>query len=237
MIGETTFGKGTVQNLVDLDRWPGNEGKRYGQVKLTIAQFFLPGGSSTQNKGVVPDIRFPVMVDASQFGESTYDNALPWSRIAPVPHTQYGNFAPLLPKLEARHAARVASDKEFQWFEEDVKEFRAEQAKKYLSLNETERRAERDRQETKRKSRQEQRKTLGLALDPLADNAADDGLQASERNIAADAAREKAAEKAPDPLLRESAAILGDAVQLLDNDHVLSAQVLPEAKVPGHWAD
>ncbi len=237
VIGETTFGKGTVQNLVDLDRWPGNEGKRYGQVKLTIAQFFLPGGSSTQNKGVVPDIRFPVMVDASQFGESTYDNALPWSRIAPVPHTQYGNFAPLLPKLEAKHAARVASDKEFQWFEEDVKEFRAEQAKKYLSLNETERRAERDRQETKRKSRQEQRKTLGLALDPLADNAADDGLQASERNIAADAAREKAAEKAPDPLLRESAAILGDAVQLLDNDHVLSAQVLPEAKVPGHWAD
>src|SRR3546814_9648035 len=65
VIGETTFGKGTVQNLVDLDRWPGNEGKRYGQVKLTIAQFFLPDGSSTQNKGVVPDIAFPVMVDAS----------------------------------------------------------------------------------------------------------------------------------------------------------------------------
>jgi carboxyl-terminal processing protease len=237
VIGETTFGKGTVQNLVDLDRWPGNEGKRFGQVKLTIAQFFLPGGSSTQNKGVVPDIGFPVMVDASQFGESTYDNALPWTRIASVPHTQYGNFAPLLPKLEARHNARIANDKEFQWFEEDVKEFRAEQAKKYLSLNETERRAERDRQEAKRKSRQEQRKALGLALNPLADSAADDGLQANERNVAEDAAREKAAEDAPDPLLRESAAILGDAVQLLDNDKVLSAQVLPEARVQGHWAD
>lgn len=237
VIGETTFGKGTVQNLVDLDRWPGNEADRFGQVKLTIAQFFRPGGSSTQNKGVVPDIAFPVTVDASKFGESTYDNALPWTRIAGVPHTQYGNFAPLLPKLEVRHAARVAKDKEFQWFEQDVEEFRAEQAKKYVSLNEAERRAERDRQEAKRKSRQEQRKALGLAPDPLAADALDDGLQASERNVAKDVAREKAAEKAPDPLLRESAAILGDAVQLLNNDRVLSAQVLPEAKVPGHWAD
>src|SRR5690606_10856906 len=51
IVGEPTFGKGTVQNLVDLDRWPANETARFGQVKLTIAQFFLPGGSSTQNKG------------------------------------------------------------------------------------------------------------------------------------------------------------------------------------------
>ncbi|MGH8030890.1 MAG: carboxy terminal-processing peptidase [Luteimonas sp.] len=237
IIGETTFGKGTVQNLVDLDRWPGNESKRYGQVKLTIAQFFLPGGSSTQNKGVVPDIGFPVMVDATQFGESTYDNALPWTRIASVAHTQYGNFAPLLPRLNSLHTARVASDKEFRWFSEDVTEFRTEQAKKYVSLNETERRAERDRQDAKRKQRQAERKVLGLALDPLADDAADDGLQAGERSIASDTAREKAAEKAPDPLLRETAAILGDAVQLLNDDDALSAQVLPEAKTPGHWAD
>src|SRR3546814_4613416 len=110
--------------------------------------------------------------------------------------------------------------------EEDVEEFRAQRAKKYVSLNEAERRAERDRQEAKRKSRQEQRKELGLPLDPLAADAADDGLQANERNVVADAAREKAAEDAPDPLLRESARILADAVQLLDNDKVLSAQVL-----------
>src|SRR3546814_20189905 len=97
----TAVGNDTGQNLVGLDRWPGNEGKRYGQVKLTIAQFFLPDGSSTQNKGVVPDLAFPVMVDASEFGESTYDNALPWTRIAAVPHTQYGTFAPPLPNPEA----------------------------------------------------------------------------------------------------------------------------------------
>jgi carboxyl-terminal processing protease len=237
IIGETTFGKGTVQNLLDLDRWPMNDGQRYGQVKLTIAQFFLPGGSSTQNKGVVPDIRFPVSVDASEFGESTYDNALPWTRIAAVPHTQYGDFAPLLPQLKSLHDARVANDREFQWWSEDIAQFREETAKKSISLNEAERRAERDRDAAKRKQRQEARKTMGLDTDPLAEDS-DDGLTSSERNVAQDAAREKAAQKRPDPLLRESAAILVDAVQVLGNDKPLSAQVLlTEARKPGQWAN
>ena len=237
VIGETTFGKGTVQNMVDLDRWPANETPRFGQVKLTIAQFFRVAGGSTQHKGVVPDIAFPVSVDATEYGESTYDNALPWTRIAAVPHTQYGNFAPLLPKLETLHAERVAGDKEFQWWSQDVAEFRAEAAKKYVSLNEAERRAERDRQEAQRKQRQTERKELGLPLDPLANDAADDGLGANERDIVKDAAREKLADKRPDPLLRESAAILGDAIDVLGHDRVLSAQVLPESTMPGSWAD
>jgi carboxyl-terminal processing protease len=206
-------------------------------VKLTIAQFFRVSGGSTQNKGVVPDIAFPVSVDATEFGESTYDNALPWTRIAAVPHTRYGNFAPLLPKLQSMHLARIAKDKEFQWWSEDVAEFREERAKKSVSLNEAERRAERAHDEAKFKQRQEQRKALGLALDPLADERTDDGLASSERDIAKDAAREKLAEQSPDALLRESAAILADAVQLLNADKKLSAQVLPQAATPGHWAD
>ncbi|MCY7312727.1 MAG: carboxy terminal-processing peptidase [Pseudoxanthomonas sp.] len=237
VIGETTFGKGTVQNLVDLDRWPANEEARFGQVKLTIAQFFRVAGGSTQHKGVVPDIAFPVSVDGTEFGESTYDNALPWTRIAAVPHIQYGNFAPLLPRLEALHAARVATDKEFQWWTEDVNQFRAENAKKYVSLNEAERRAERETQEAQRKQRQAERAALGLALDPLAEDAADDGLGANERDIIKDAAREKLADQRPDPLLRESAAILSDAIDVLGRDLTLSAQVLPESSQPGSWAD
>ena len=237
VIGETSFGKGTVQNMVDLDRWPANEAPRFGSVKLTIAQFFRVAGGSTQHKGVVPDIAFPVSVDASEYGESTYDNALPWTRIAAVPHLQYGNFAPLLPRLEALHAARSAKDKEFQWWSEDVAQFRAEAAKKYVSLNEAERRAERDRQETQRKQRQAERKALGLALDPLAEDLADDGLGASERDIVKDAQREKLADKRPDPLLRESAAILGDAIEILGQDRKLSAQVLPDSPGPGRWAE
>lgn len=237
VIGETTFGKGTVQNMLDLDRWPANEGPRFGQVKLTIAQFFRVSGGSTQNKGVVPDLSFPASVDASEYGESTYDNALPWTKIAAVPHVRYGNFAPLLPKLSALHDSRVAADKEFQWWSQDVTEFRAERAKKSITLNEAERRAERDRDDAKRKQRQAERKTMGLDLDPLADDNGDDGLQSSERNLAQEVAREKAAEKRPDPLLRESASILADAVRLLNDDRQLSAQVLPTANKPGHWAD
>jgi carboxyl-terminal processing protease len=236
IIGENTFGKGTVQNMVDLDRWPANDGSQYGQVKLTIAQFFLPGGSSTQNKGVAPDIAFPVSVDASEFGESTYDNALPWTRIAAAPHVRYGNFGAILPKLEQMHEARVAQDPEFRWWEEDVAKFRADQAKKYISLNETERRKERDEAEAVQKRRQEERVKLDLSLDPVAADAIDDGLQAGERDVVKDAAREKAAENRPDPLLRESAAILGDAMGLLVANKALTAQVLPESQSPLHWA-
>jgi carboxyl-terminal processing protease len=185
----------------------------------------------------VPDIRFPVTVDATEFGESTYDNALPWTRIAAVPHTQYGNFAPLLPRLETMHTARVAKDKEFQWWSEDVAQFRQEQAKKYVSLNEADRRAERDKFEAKRKERQAERKALGLPLDPFGDSDNDDGLQANERNIAEDAKREKLEEKRPDPLLRESAAILADALTLLNGDRQLSQQVLPASRTAGHWSE
>ena len=74
-------------------------------------------------------------------------------------------------------------------------------------------------------------------LDPLADDSSDDGLTGNERDIVKDAAREKAAEKRPDPLLRESASILADAVNLLANDRPLSAQVLPQSTGAGRWAD
>ena len=236
IIGETSFGKGTVQNMVDLDRWPANEQARFGQVKLTIAQFFRPGGSSTQNKGVVPDVAFPTSVDAGEYGESTYDNALPWTRIAAAPHMQYGNFAGLLGKLDARHDARVAKDVEYQWWVEDVAKFRTEAAKKSVSLNEAERRAERDKFDALVKQRAMQRKELGIEHDALLDSS-DDGLQANERDVAKDVAREEAAKKSRDPLLRESAAILGDAIGLLGADAKLAAQVLPQASSAAHWTD
>jgi len=241
IIGETSFGKGTVQNVVSLDalsrlnRTPGKE--RYGQVKFTIAQFFRVSGSSTQHKGVEPDISFPASIDVDEYGESTYDNALPWVRIAAVSHLHYGNFAPLLPHLQAHHAQRVAADHEFQWWQEDVQLFRDEFARKYVSLNENQRRNEREDRETRRKQRQAIRQELGLSLDPLAEDSSDDGLIGTERDVVADAARSKAAEERPDPLLRESAAILADAVMLLENDQQLTAQVLPHSPTPHRWMD
>lgn len=238
VIGETTFGKGTVQNLVNLDRWPANEAERFGQVKLTVAQFFRVSGSSTQNKGVVPDIHFPASVDATEYGESTYDNALPWTKIAEVPHARYGDFAPLLGRLDERHHERAAQDIEFSWWKEDVERFREESEKKWISLNEAERRAEREASEARREERQGIREELGLASDPLAELAlSDDGLTANERDIATDTAREKAAEDRPDPLQNEAAAILADALNLLESDGQLSSLVLPPTASATHWTN
>jgi carboxyl-terminal processing protease len=234
IVGEPTFGKGTVQNLIDLDRWPAKQGTKFGQVKLTIAQFFRVDGDTTQHAGVVPEIQFPVTVDATEFGESTYDNALPATHIAMAPHSNLGNFAPLVPTLVQRHDARVKSDKEFSWWAQDVAQFRAERDKKLISLNEADRRAERDREDAKRKQRQAERKAMGIDIDAPDD---DDGLQANERNVAKQVAAEEAAKKRPDPLLRETAAILSDAITLLSGNSKLAAQVLPVSHQAKIWSD
>ena len=154
-----------------------------------------------------------------------------------MPHIRYGNFDPLVPRLDALHEARIEEDVEFQWWAEDVADFREEQARAWLSLNEAERRAEREADEAQREQRQAMREKLGLALDPLAGQRQDDGLQANERDVRKDVAREELAEEGPDPLLRESAAILADAIVLLERDRKLSSVVLPASDAAGHWAD
>jgi carboxyl-terminal processing protease len=234
VVGEPTFGKGTVQNLIDLDRWPAKTGPQFGQVKLTIAQFFRVDGDTTQHAGVVPEIQFPVTVDASEFGESMFDNALPASKIAMAPHSNLGNFGPIVPTLLADHNARVAKDKEFSWWSQDVAQFRAERDKKVISLNETDRRVERDKAEAKRKARQAERKALGLMVAKTDD---DDGLQADERNVSQQVAAEAAAKNRPDPLLRETAAILADAISLLSGNAKLAAQVMPITHQATVWSD
>ncbi|MGH8028978.1 MAG: carboxy terminal-processing peptidase [Arenimonas sp.] len=234
IIGEPTFGKGTVQNLINLDRWPTKTGPQYGQVKLTIAQFFRVDGDTTQHAGVVPEVQFPVSVDASEFGESTYDNALPATKIAVAPHANLGNFAPIVPRLTAMHDARVAKDKEYTWWAQDVARFRAERARKSISLNEAERSAERDKDEARRKQRETERKALGLVAD---DSRNDDGLQADERDVTRQVAQEEAAKNRPDPLLRETSAILADAITVLTGNRELTLLVLPRSRQATHWSE
>ncbi|MEZ5465892.1 MAG: carboxy terminal-processing peptidase [Lysobacteraceae bacterium] len=225
IIGEPTYGKGTVQNLVDLDMFSRAEKPRYGNLKLTVAQFFRVAGGSTQNKGVEPDIAFPVTLDAADYGESSYDNALPWAKVATADFHAVGNFKPLTPLLEARHEARVAKDPEFQWWAQDVADYRRQRKETVVSLNEATRIAEREKAEAKREARAEERKKLGKALPDALQARADDGLQANERTVTEQVAREEAADDAPDVLLRESAAILADAIDLLGADERLAARV------------
>nr|ADI22204.1 periplasmic protease [uncultured gamma proteobacterium HF0200_34B07] len=89
VIGEPTYGKGTVQNLIDLDRYARNEDEELGQLKFTIAQFFRINGDSTQHRGVVPDVLLPTARDDIEHGERGLENALPWQQIA---STRYRPF-------------------------------------------------------------------------------------------------------------------------------------------------
>ncbi len=235
IVGEPTFGKGTVQNLIPLDRWPTKAAQQYGQVKLTIAQFFRVDGKTTQHAGVVPEIQFPVTVDASEFGESTFDNALPATRIQTAPHSNLGNFKPIIPRLLSQHNTRVATDREFSWWAQDVAQFKADRDRKVISLNEADRRVERDRDLAKRKQRSAERKALGLLLPGGPED--DDGLQADERNVAQQVAAEAAAKNRPDPLLRETAAILADAISALSGDAKLAALVMPVTHQATVWSD
>ena len=226
VIGETTFGKGTVQNLIDLDTMAGNDVPKFGQLKLTIAQFFRVNGGSTQHRGVVPDVAFPDTWDPKEYGESALENALPWTSITPADYTGAGNFRALTPMLTQRHEARVAKDREFQYWLEDLAEYRKLRKMTELSLVEAERKAERDAQEKKRKAREAERTALGLEgrnNEPVLD----DGLDAAEKarqEILAGEEKEKEDEK-PDSLATEAAHVLADAIKLLQSDASLAANV------------
>ncbi|MGH8042876.1 MAG: carboxy terminal-processing peptidase [Rudaea sp.] len=153
VVGEQTYGKGTVQNLVDLDQMAQSEKPAYGELKMTIQQFFRVDGASTQLHGVTPDIAFPITGDFAQNGEATYDNALPWASIAAADYTPTSDLKPIVPMLLSLHDARVTKEKPWLAFEADVTDYRKLRKETSISLNEKVRRAERDEQEAKRKER------------------------------------------------------------------------------------
>ncbi|MGO4197706.1 carboxy terminal-processing peptidase [Rhizobium sp. YAF28] len=206
IVGEPSFGKGTVQTVVDLDQMVRNSKPEFGELKVTIAQFFRVNGGTTQLRGVTPDISLPGLSDPTSFGETSYDNALPWAQIKPANYTPADTVTKLLPTLQSRHDGRVASDPDFQGLVKDIADLKAQREKGIISLNEAERRKEATARENRRKSRAE----LGDGEDP----GGDDGLESNERSLSADIAIENARKKAKDVLLNEAAAILADEADL-----------------------
>lgn len=211
VIGERSFGKGTVQTMVSLDQLVKNETPALGDLKMTIAQFFRVNGGTTQLRGVEPDINFPSFTDEENSGESSFDNALPWEKVQAADYSLQGNPKALLPTLQKRHEARVKSVQDFQFLKEDVAEVSRLRKRTSISLNETERRRERDEQEGKLALR---KKSRG-ADEEISSSAQDDGLQADERDLSNELAAEKARKDAKDILLDEAAHILSDQVGLL----------------------
>jgi carboxyl-terminal processing protease len=160
VLGEPTFGKGTVQTLVDLNRFVDSD-EDYGRLRLTMAQFFRVSGGSTQHRGVVPDIVFPTARTGDDHGERSLENALPWASIPPA------DFRPVnangVAGLIDRHQARVARDPGFIYLEKRDAEIQAQRDEKTVSLLESERRREFDqRQQAQLDARNQYRKTRGL---------------------------------------------------------------------------
>ncbi len=153
-MGATSFGKGTVQSVINLDRLVKNRQPEYGELKMTTAQFFRINGGTTQLRGVTPDISLPMIMDSEDFGESSYDNALPWMQIKTADYHPDGDLAPILPMLIVDHDMRVTHDKDFKSLREDIAEFDAQRKKNQISLNEAERSKEREAQEARLKLRE-----------------------------------------------------------------------------------
>ena len=208
VVGEPTFGKGTVQSLLDLDDYaPNSEEPAMGQLKLTMAQFFRVKGGSTQNRGVVPDIRFPSVGDSEEYGERALDGALPWTSIDPARFSPEGDLSRMVAVTDSLYQARMTEDQEFTWLLTDIQEYNEQSEEVFVSLLESNRREEMEREEAKRKAREGNEDPLINDEDILASTTPED---ADEDQSIVEAAEEEDEEEGPDLLLREAARIAAD---------------------------
>src|SRR5690625_391356 len=231
VIGEPTFGKGTVQNLVNLDRFGSHPGTKptYGELKMTIAKFFRITGGSTQLRGVTPDIEFPKNGDAKDFGEETYDNALPWTHIPSTRFEPVGNLEPLVPILEKMHKQRTARSPAWQLMLDELAVYRKNRARTKVSLNYAKRDARREHFEALQKKFNARHKAIDgdTSDNDSIDVELDDGLNPGERSLKKQLEAVEEAKNANDVALDEAAHIVADVVDLVHAKPNLADDVLP----------
>jgi carboxyl-terminal processing protease len=157
ILGENSFGKGTVQQHRSLNHIYDLFDKPLGHVQYTIQKFYRINGGSTQNLGVVPDIAFPTAIDAKDTGESVEDNALPWDSIKAAEYKQTNQIANTIAPLAQKHVERIKSDEEFGFIQEDIARYKAEKDITSISLNKKVREKESDDADVRRLDRVNQR--------------------------------------------------------------------------------
>jgi carboxyl-terminal processing protease len=221
IIGEGSFGKGTVQTVASLDQIVKNTTPVFGELKMTIAQFFRVNGGTTQLRGVTPDIVYPRTGDDTQFGEASFDNALPWSRIKAADYTPVGDMATQLPRLLAWHETRIRRDRDFQDLEQDLAKAQERRKSNVISLNEGVRRKERADADKRLAA------LLGGAGTGASSALADDGLQFNERRLDKDLAAEKTRNTIGDARLDEAVGIVSDSAALKAGQSQAAASALP----------
>ena len=221
IVGEQSFGKGTVQSLVPLQE---------GQLKITESKFYRVSGGSTQHRGVVPDINYPSLFDPEKIGESALDNALAWDQIAPTRFNRYNNYDSIIPTLASLHNARAANDPDYQFLQDQVDLAQGARGISVLPLQQSGRIAMRDEQEALALAIENKRR-LSKGLEPLETLDTDDDVPESTptvsneetalpHNEVEDAADGEAA--TPDVLLLETGKILVDSISLRPTDSVAS---------------
>ena len=189
--GTQTYGKGTVQQGIDMARVIGpvntamltarniKDGKsdkavsrtgadapRFGQINLTMAKFYRINGSSTQHKGVMPDVEFPMVFPADDFGESSEPTALPWDTIEPSDYTRVGNLDPIKRQLISLHDTRMKTSLDYKNLQEDIREFKKRAGETSVTLNEAQLKKERDEKEASSLARDNARRA-SQGLPPL----------------------------------------------------------------------
>jgi carboxyl-terminal processing protease len=222
VVGNRSFGKGTVQSLIPLDNYSSQKEHAMGQLKLTLSQFFRINGGSTQNRGVIPDIQFPKQAGSDSYGESEYDNALPWSSIKRSNYNMQGDLTREIPQLRKKYKSRELVNPEFSFIKEDYDYYNELKKDKSVSLSEVLRKADTKKQEQRKKDRKSKRELLtqkGLndlitevkvLFNSEADNAEEEPLVVEEdlENT------ENDSEPADDFILMEAARILADLLEL-----------------------
>jgi carboxyl-terminal processing protease len=169
IIGTQTYGKGTVQNAIDLDRViepslldraaglthksakPAGTGSQstFGQLNLTIAKFYRITGNSTQHKGVMPDIQFPSVIPLDKYGEDTEPSALPFDVIEKSSYMKVGDFATVIPQLQKLHDQRMDNSASYKYLLQDIEDIKKQEAEKSITLNEKELKKQRETEEKK----------------------------------------------------------------------------------------
>jgi len=169
---ERSFGKGTVQTVLDLNRlmpFFSLASSDAGALKLTVQKYYRVKGGSTQLKGVESDIVLPSMSDYPEIGESSLKNCLEYDEVAPVRIADSMAATPLfLDELRGRSAKRVAEDPEFTYLQSDINRLKGKIAQNALSLNESIRRREIAEEKSERERRDAERKARGPALNASA---------------------------------------------------------------------
>jgi carboxyl-terminal processing protease len=195
IIGQTSFGKGTVQSVIPLDRWSSRPTE--GQVTVTIGKFYRVTGESTQLRGVTPDIVLPSPISTDDVGESVLEHALPWDRIASVPFQARMPEAMLVQTLSTEETDRANHNADYQWLLASLATLDSVRKEKTLSLNLKKRQLERAAQDQSRLATENARRAAD-SLPPL---------KSIEEIVIADE---------PDVILAQASDIMGDAVASAD---------------------